>query len=96
MLNMVGPDVAYFGQKDAQQAVVIRRLVRDLDMPVRIEVCPTVRADDGLALSSRNVLLSPAERRRGPSLHRALQRVRESVLAGERDPQSRARRASPS
>ena len=59
LLNIVGPDVAYFGQKDAQQAVVIRRLVRDLDMPVRIEVCPTVREPDGLAMSSRNVLLSP-------------------------------------
>ncbi len=86
-LNMVAPDVAYLGQKDAQQVAVIRRLIRDLDLPVRIVVCPTVRADDGLALSSRNVLLSPSERRRGLSLHRALQRVRESVLSGERDPQ---------
>lgn len=86
-LNMVAPDVAYLGQKDAQQVAVIRRLIRDLDLPVRIVVCPTVRADDGLALSSRNVLLSPSERRRGLSLHRALQRVRESMLSGERDPQ---------
>ncbi len=65
LLNMVGPDVAYFGQKDAQQAAVVRRLVRDLNFPVRIEVCPTVRADDGLALSSRNVLLADAERDAG-------------------------------
>ncbi len=86
LLNMVGPDVAYFGQKDAQQAAVIRRLVRDLNFPVRIEVCPTVRADDGLALSSRNVLLSAAERARATALHRALRAVQAAVAAGERDP----------
>ncbi len=85
LLNMVGPDVAYFGQKDAQQAVVVKRLVRDLDMPVVIDVCPTVRDTDGLALSSRNVLLSPPDRERARSLHRALQRVREAVLAGTLD-----------
>jgi pantoate--beta-alanine ligase len=85
LLNMAGPDVAYFGQKDAQQAAMIRRLVRDLDMPVRIEICPTVRAGDGLALSSRNALLSQAERERAQALHRALSRVRESVLAGAND-----------
>jgi pantoate--beta-alanine ligase len=86
LLNMVGPDVAYFGQKDAQQATVVRRLVRDLNFPVRIEVCPTVRADDGLALSSRNVLLSDAEREQATALHRALGAVRAAVAAGERDP----------
>jgi pantoate--beta-alanine ligase len=86
LFNMVFPDVAYFGQKDAQQAVVIRRMVRDLDMPVRIEVCPTVRDPDGLALSSRNVRLSPDERVRATALHRALELVREAVGAGERDP----------
>jgi pantoate--beta-alanine ligase len=64
LLNMVSPDVAFFGQKDAQQVVVIRRLVRDLDLPVRVEVCPTIRSADGLALSSRNALLSASERRR--------------------------------
>ena len=85
LLNMAGPDVAYFGQKDAQQAAMIRRLVRDLDMPVRIEICPTVRSSDGLALSSRNALLSQAERERAQALHRALSRVRESVLAGAND-----------
>lgn len=86
LLNMVSPDVAYFGQKDAQQAVVIRRLVRDLDIPVRIEVCPTVRAADGLALSSRNALLSGDERRRATALHRALSAVRAAVGDGTEDP----------
>lgn len=72
LLNSVGPDVAYFGQKDAQQAVVIRRMVTDLDFPVRIEVLPTVREADGLAMSSRNAYLAPADRERAPALHRAL------------------------
>jgi pantoate--beta-alanine ligase len=85
LFNMVSPDVAYFGQKDAQQALVIRRLVRDLDMPVRIEVCPTVRDPDGLALSSRNAHLSPADRVRAVALHRALSAVQDGVNAGECD-----------
>jgi pantoate--beta-alanine ligase len=85
LFNMVAPDVAYFGQKDAQQALVIRRLVHDLDMPVRIEVCPTVRESDGLALSSRNAHLSPADRGRAVALHRALAAVQAAVSAGERD-----------
>ena len=72
LLNTVGPDVAYFGQKDAQQAVVIQRMVADLDFPVRIEVRPTVREADGLAMSSRNAYLAPADRERAPALHRAL------------------------
>ncbi|MGZ4293895.1 MAG: pantoate--beta-alanine ligase [Solirubrobacteraceae bacterium] len=90
LLNMVGPDVAYFGQKDAQQAAVIRRLVRDLNLPVRIEVCPTIRDPDGLALSSRNVLLSGAERVQATALHRALRTVLAAVAAGERDPEAAA------
>ena len=86
LFNIVGPDVAYFGQKDAQQATVIKRLVRDLDLPVRIEVCPTVREPDGLALSSRNAHLSPAERARASALPRALAAMQRAVDAGERDP----------
>lgn len=86
LFNMVGPDIAYFGQKDAQQAIVIQRLVRDLDIPVTIEVCPTVRDSDGLAMSSRNAHLSPADRARATALHRALGAVRDAVSAGERDP----------
>jgi pantoate--beta-alanine ligase len=85
LFNMVGPDVAYFGQKDAQQAIVVGRLVRDLDIPVRIEVCPTIREPDGLAMSSRNVHLSAAERDRATALQRALNAVQAVVAAGERD-----------
>jgi len=93
LFNMVGPEVAYFGQKDVQQALVIRRMVRDLDMPVRIEVCPTVREADGLALSSRNAHLSPDDRARATALHRALNAVQEEVSAGERDPAALRARA---
>ena len=96
LLNMVQPDVAYFGQKDAQQAAVIRRLVRDLDIPVRIAVQPTVREPDGLALSSRNVHLKGADRERALALRRALDAAAETVAAGERDPHAveRAGRAA--
>jgi pantoate--beta-alanine ligase len=86
LFNMIGPDRAYFGQKDAQQAIVIKRLVRDLDMPVRIEVCPTIREPDGLALSSRNAHLSPAERERAAALNRALRAAGAAVAVGETDP----------
>jgi pantoate--beta-alanine ligase len=85
LLNVVGPDVAYFGQKDAQQALVIRRAVRDLDLEVRIEVCPTVREPDGLALSSRNVRLKGHDRERALALHRALTAAESTVARGERD-----------
>ena len=72
LLNMCRPDVAFFGQKDFQQSLVIRRLVRDLNIPVRVEVCPTVREPDGLALSSRNTYLDVEQRERAASLYRAL------------------------
>ena len=85
LFNMVGPDVAYFGQKDAQQALVIRKLVHDLDIPVRIEVCPTVRDSDGLALSSRNAYLSVNERERALALSRALRAAQARVERGDRD-----------
>jgi pantoate--beta-alanine ligase len=87
LLNIVGPDVAYFGAKDAQQLAVVRRMVSDLDIPATIEALPTVRAGDGLALSSRNALLVPADRERAPALQRALQAVATAVAAGEREPE---------
>lgn len=85
LLNIVGPDVAFFGAKDAQQVVVVRRMVRDLDMPVRIEVVPTVREPDGLAMSSRNVHLSPEDRKRAVALRRGLDAAVNAAADGERD-----------
>jgi pantoate--beta-alanine ligase len=85
LLNMVAPDVAFFGQKDAQQALVIRRLATDLDLPTRIEVAPTVREPDGLALSSRNVRLTPPDRERALALSAALRAAEAALAAGTRD-----------
>lgn len=85
LFNMVGPDVAFFGQKDAQQALVIRKLVRDLDLPVSIEVCPTVRDSGGLALSSRNTYLSSEDKQRALALSRALRAAEAHVAGGEVD-----------
>jgi pantoate--beta-alanine ligase len=85
LLNMVGPDLALFGQKDAQQALVIRRLAADLDLPTRIEVGQTIREPDGLALSSRNVRLAADDRRRAVALSRALRAAEATLAAGTTD-----------
>ena len=84
LFNVVQPARAYFGQKDAQQVAVIRRMVRDLDQPVEVVAAPTVREADGLAMSSRNVRLSPDERRAAPVLFRALSAAASLAGAGER------------
>jgi len=84
MFNIVQPTVAYFGQKDAQQALVVRKLVRDMNVPVRIEVCPTIREPDGLAMSSRNVRLGPADRTRALALRAGLEAGLEAIRRGER------------
>ena len=85
LFNIVQPDVAVFGQKDVQQATLVRAMVRDLDFPVEIVVAPTVREQDGLALSSRNSYLSADDRRRALVLSRALRAVERSFADGERD-----------
>ena len=85
LFNIVQPNVAYFGQKDAQQALVVRRMVRDLDFPVRIEVCPTIREPDGLAMSSRNVRLAPAVRAQALALRRGLDAAVAAIASGERN-----------
>lgn len=84
LFNIVSPDAAFFGRKDAQQSVIIQRLVRDLNLPIEVVVCPIVREPDGLAMSSRNAYLSAEERRAARVLHRSLERAREVLLGGER------------
>jgi pantoate--beta-alanine ligase len=84
LFNAVGPDKAYFGQKDAQQAAVIRQMVKDLNFPIEIVVCPIVREPDGLAMSSRNVYLNPQERQAATVLFRSLSAAKSSYQAGER------------
>jgi len=85
LLNIVQPHTAYFGQKDAQQALIIKRMVRDLNVPVAIVVCPIVRGPDGLAMSTRNNYLTPEERKRAIVLSQALQAAKKKVDEGERD-----------
>ena len=88
LFNIVQPDLAYFGQKDAQQALIIRRMVQDLDMPVQIRICPTVREKDGLAMSSRNAYLSDQQRHQAVCLYQGLLKGKELIEAGERERQA--------
>ena len=88
LFNIVRPNIAYFGQKDAQQAVVIEKMVKDLNMPLRIRVMPTVREKDGLAMSSRNIYLKPEERKEALSLYKSLKLAEELYKKGERNPEA--------
>lgn len=90
LFNLAAPDRAYFGQKDYQQTLVVRRMVADLDLPIEVRVCPTVREPDGLAMSSRNVYLGPAERQQALTLYRSLQQGAELFAAGERNAETLA------
>jgi pantoate--beta-alanine ligase len=85
LFNIVTPDTAFFGQKDAQQVIILRRMVEDLNIPIRIEVCPTVRESDGLAMSSRNAYLTPAERAAAPLIYKGLLYAHAQYEAGGRD-----------
>jgi pantoate--beta-alanine ligase len=85
LFNIVQPDVAFFGQKDGQQAIVVKRMVADLNMPLKIVVCPTVREPDGLAVSSRNKYLNESQRKDATCIYKSLQTCRQMIEAGEKD-----------
>jgi pantoate--beta-alanine ligase len=85
LFNIVLPDVAYFGQKDAQQAIIIKRMVADLNMPLKIVVCPTVREENGLAMSSRNQYLTPQQRKDAVYIYKSLRKCRRMIKQGGRD-----------
>lgn len=85
LFNMTQPDVAFFGQKDFQQQLLIRRMVTELDLPVEIRICPTIREPDGLALSSRNIYLSEDDRKSALALHRSLRHAESRLKSGETD-----------
>ncbi len=85
LFNLTQPDTAYFGQKDAQQVVVIRQMVRDLNFPLNVVICPILREADGLAMSSRNVYLTPEQRKAAPVIHRALKTAADAYKDGERN-----------
>lgn len=86
-LNIVRPDYLYLGQKDAQQVIIIRKMISDLNLPVKVKVGQTIRESDGLARSSRNQYLNETQRREAPALYRALREARKSILSGERNPE---------
>jgi len=86
-LNIVQPQILYLGQKDAQQAQILYKMIRDLRIPCRVKICPIVREKDGLALSSRNRFLSPAQRKQAPTICQSLKKARQLIVAGERKPQ---------
>lgn len=92
LFNIVNPDLSLFGQKDAQQAIILKRMVKDLDLDVKIEVLPIVREKDGLAMSSRNSYLNPEQRKAALSLSKSLKEAREMIDAGERDSEKIIRR----
>jgi len=85
LFNIVLPDIAYFGQKDAQQAIIIKRMVADLNMPLKIIVCPTVREKNGLAMSSRNQYLTAQQRKNAAHIYKSLQKCRRMIKQGGRD-----------
>ncbi len=85
LFNIVKPDIAYFGQKDAQQAIIIKKMVKDLDMPVKVKIAPTVREKDGLAMSSRNTYLNASQRRQALVLQRSLRLAKDLCRSGEKD-----------